>query len=79
MSTAGAQYGNLGAGIINFIVTILSTTFIDNFGRKTLLLFSSTICVFMLTALMISMILSSIVRISIKRVIDLLIIQYNLY
>eukprot|EP00102_Acyrthosiphon_pisum_P023191 XP_016660401.1 PREDICTED: solute carrier family 2, facilitated glucose transporter member 1 isoform X3 [Acyrthosiphon pisum] len=60
MSTAGAQYGNLGAGVINFIVTILSTTFIDNFGRKTLLLFSSTICVFMLTALMISMILSSI-------------------
>jgi hypothetical protein len=62
MSTADAQYGNLGAGVINFIVTILSATFIDNFGRKTLLLFSSAICVFMLTALMISMLLSSIVR-----------------
>ncbi|XP_050055597.1 solute carrier family 2, facilitated glucose transporter member 1-like isoform X2 [Aphis gossypii] len=60
MSTADAQYGNLGAGIINFIVTILSTTFIDNFGRKTLLIFSSAVCVFMLTALMISMQLSSI-------------------
>jgi len=63
MSTADAQYGNLGAGIINFIVTILSTTFIDNFGRKTLLIFSSVVSVFMLTALMISMQLSSIVRI----------------
>ncbi|KAE9540830.1 hypothetical protein AGLY_004075 [Aphis glycines] len=60
MSTADAQYGNLGAGIINFIVTILSTTFIENFGRKTLLIFSSAVCVFMLTALMISMQLSSI-------------------
>lgn len=78
MSTAGAQYGNLSTGVINFIVTILSTTFIDNFGRKTLLLFSSTICVFMLTALMTSMILSSIVRISIIEIIGLLIIQYNL-
>ncbi|XP_026808100.1 solute carrier family 2, facilitated glucose transporter member 1-like isoform X2 [Rhopalosiphum maidis] len=60
MSTADAQYGNLGAGVINFIVTILSATFIEKFGRKTLLLFSSAMCVFMLTALMISMLLSSI-------------------
>jgi len=66
MSTAGAQYGNLGAGLINFVVTILSSTFIDNFGRKTLLLFSSAVCVCMLTALMVSMIISSMVRIGFK-------------
>ncbi|VVC41694.1 Hypothetical protein CINCED_3A010946 [Cinara cedri] len=63
MSTAGAQYGNLGAGLINFVVTIVSTTFIDNFGRKTLLLSSSIACAIMLTALMTSMILSSVTTI----------------
>lgn len=65
ISTTGAQYGNLGTGLINFIMTILSTTFIDKFGRKTLLLFSSIACAFMLTALMISMVLSSVVNITI--------------
>lgn len=62
MSTSGAQYGNLGAGLINFTVTILSTLFIDKFGRKTLLIFSCAVCVCMLTALMISMILTTTVR-----------------
>ncbi|XP_022170783.1 solute carrier family 2, facilitated glucose transporter member 1-like isoform X1 [Myzus persicae] len=80
MSTAGAQYGNLSTGVINFIVTILSTTFIDNFGRKTLLLFSSTICVFMLTALMTSMILSSIGTIpGISYLLILFVIGYVLF
>lgn len=59
MNLAGAQYGNLGAGTINFIMTILATIFINNFGRKSLLLFSSIICTLMLTAMMITMVLSS--------------------
>ncbi|XP_050435358.1 solute carrier family 2, facilitated glucose transporter member 1-like isoform X2 [Adelges cooleyi] len=59
LSTVGAQYGNLGAGLINFIVTVLSTVFINNFGRKTLLIFSCIACVFMLTGLMTFMVLSS--------------------
>lgn len=61
MSNTAAQYGNLGTGLINFIVTLVSTSFINSFGRKTLLIFSCITCVLMLTGLMAYMVLSSMV------------------
>ncbi|XP_050525032.1 solute carrier family 2, facilitated glucose transporter member 1-like isoform X2 [Daktulosphaira vitifoliae] len=59
MSNTAAQYGNLGTGLINFIVTLVSTSFINSFGRKSLLIFSCMTCVLMLTGLMAYMVLSS--------------------
>ncbi|XP_025410653.1 solute carrier family 2, facilitated glucose transporter member 1-like isoform X2 [Sipha flava] len=56
LSVYWAQYANLGAGSVGFIVTVMSALFIDRFGRKSLLLFSVTVSVVMLSAILTSIV-----------------------